>query len=180
MLLLCLICFLIALCGPCLSYVDIGQTPNSKEFHPGRPVPPVYRAPVDLTFSAAPLITALAQARLLRGNETCATIYSIGYSASLTEGKKGRAIFARGVFASDAPGGTCSPCGNQASHVRANATSSSASLSCSSPYYQGVFRSSVAGSSRDVPAPCMPPIYSGVLSPIPTRTVLSSAELKQL
>src|SRR5438309_11445734 len=139
-----LLCVLGTLLPPCVSYVDIRRPPKQQELYPRHPVPRPYRAPIDLTFSTAPLITALAQAKVLPGNKTYGAIYSIGYPALFGGEKNGRAVFARGVFASDPPGSTCTPCGNQATTIRANGTAT-ASTTCSSPNYEGVFRSSVGG-----------------------------------
>ena len=121
---------LIALLGllfaPCLAYIDLGHLQdNTPDYIPRIPTPRPWMLPPNEDADVAMLpsmITAIAPSTTMASNGTFETMYSMHYHNYFVKSRKGKGIFKRGVFASDAPIATCTPCGYQGTSTPTNAT----------------------------------------------------------
>ena len=115
----------------CYSYVELGQgQDNTPNYIPRIPVPRPWQLPPDeeMQVNALPsMITAIAPSTTMAANGTFETMYSMHYHEYFVPSRQGTGIFKRGVFASDPPIATCTPCGFQGTIVTPNATATSTS-----------------------------------------------------
>ena len=179
-------CLLIIL-PPCFSYVEVGRPDRPREIRP-RVQAPRGVAPrefdfglpqIDLTTSSAhSMITAIVPSPLL-GNRAYGAIYGIQYHDAYhgvfggVKEKKG--VFARGIFATyNYPIPTCTPCGTGATSTLQNNTSysPSPSTSCTTSFYEGVFRSNVGSTTNAAISgiQCLGSGYNGVFNTTSTTT----------
>lgn len=79
------------------------------------------------------MITAVAPSITIGSNGTVHTMYSLHYHQYFTKTREGKGLFKRGVFASDPPIATCTPCGGGTSIT--GTVSYSSTVSCTTHTY---------------------------------------------
>lgn len=118
-------------------YVDFGSLtlPVNPQYEP-TPRPNQLPEDYDIRFEILPsMITAVAPSVTLAANGTRHTLHSVHFHHYFSRTRQGRGVFdKRGVFASDPPIATCTPCGGGATtYTPPNTTTST--LSCKTETY---------------------------------------------
>jgi len=110
----------------CFSYVNLGQGhDNTPDYIPRIGIPRPWQLPQDEEMqddTLPSMITAIAPSTTMAANGTFETMYSMYYHDFYVRTAQGTGIFKRGVFASDPPIATCTPCGFQGTTITPNAT----------------------------------------------------------
>ncbi|KIW93374.1 uncharacterized protein Z519_05979 [Cladophialophora bantiana CBS 173.52] len=144
-------------------YVDFGSlTLPIEPIYQPTPRPNQLPGDYDLRYEVLPsMITAVAPSVTIAGNGSHQTMYSLHYHHYFSKTRQGRGIFdKRGVFASDPPIATCTPCGGGTVSYSGSSTASS-TLSCTTITYHGVFDFPPSTTG----AYCYDTNYSGVFQP---------------
>lgn len=108
-----------------LPFSDIRE--DARDYIPHVPVPRPWQLPPDFEAIAElpSMITAIAPSTTMASNGTFDTLYSMHYHDYFVRSHQGKGVFKRGVFASDPPIATCTPCGYQGMTSPANGTTGS-------------------------------------------------------
>ncbi|OAP54841.1 hypothetical protein AYL99_11289 [Fonsecaea erecta] len=122
-------------------YVDFGSLtlPIEPMYQP-TPRPNQLPGGIDLRYEILPsMITAVAPSVTIATNGTHQTMYSLHYHHYFSKTRQGRGVFdKRGVFASDPPIATCTPCGGGSVTSTPSGTTTS-TVPCTTLTYHGVF-----------------------------------------
>jgi hypothetical protein len=156
-----------------VSYLHFSALKDDRpDYIPHVPVPRPWQLPpdVEMTYEELPsMITAIAPSTTMASNGTVETLYSMHYHDYFVRRNEGKGVFKRGVFASDPPIATCTPCGFQGTILPANATMGNTSPTASCTLYTylvgGVFLR--IGNCADRPLGRFPFVgWSGACGPI--------------
>ena len=119
------------LLSPCIAYLDLDPLQDTTPEYISRgPVPRPWQLLPDDEMSVEVLpsmITAIAPSTTMAANGTLETMYSVHYHHFFVRSKQGTGIFKRGVFRSDPPIATCTPCGFQGTLSQNNTTGTNTS-----------------------------------------------------
>ncbi|KIX96397.1 uncharacterized protein Z520_07663 [Fonsecaea multimorphosa CBS 102226] len=122
-------------------FVDFGSlTLPVEPIYQPTPRPNQLQGGFDLRYEVLPsMITAVAPSVTIAANGTRQTMYSVHYHHYFSKTRQGRGVFdKRGVFASDPPIATCTPCEGPGVSSTFSITSTS-TLTCTTITYHGVF-----------------------------------------
>lgn len=147
---------------PCFSYVDLGQGQvNTPDYIPRIAIPRPWQLPPDeeMQIDTLPsMITAIAPSTTMASNGTFETMYSMHYHDYFVRSRQGTGIFKRGVFASDPPIATCTPCGFQGTIATPNTTgmNTSPTATCTLHTYLVCIRILKRDSNANMTSGCLP------------------------
>jgi hypothetical protein len=126
------------------AYIDLGGFYTTPTYIPNIPTPRPHQVR-DLEYMSyipklPSMITAIAPSITMVDNGTYETLYSVHYHDYFVRSSLGKGVFKRGVFASDSPITTCTPCGGAApTSTAVNTTTTGPTISCTvHSYYVGL------------------------------------------
>lgn len=127
-----------SLCPVTYAFVDFGySTLPYAPLHVPTPRPHQLPTDTDLRYEILPsMITAVAPSITIATNGTRETLYSLHYHQYFSKTRQGKGLFKRGVFASDAPIATCTPCGGSVATSNGSSTTPTSTASCTTHHYR--------------------------------------------
>ncbi|EXJ83098.1 hypothetical protein A1O1_06716 [Capronia coronata CBS 617.96] len=157
------------LCPITYAFVDLGYSTLPYEpLHVPTPRPHQLPSGTDLRYELLPsMITAVAPSITISSNGTRETLYSLHYHHYFSKTRQGKGLFKRGVFASDPPIATCTPCDGSGSSITASSTTASTTASCTTHQYHGVFQFPDPALTTSY---CYNSNYTGVFEPSTTSS----------